>query len=89
MFLQSFDKSFVLPILAMFIYVKVYEEILCELLESDFYRQNRGGSKLTRGSSQVNLTLRETETRVQAYFATPFLNFKIFLKVHIKFLHKP
>jgi hypothetical protein len=23
----------------------------------DFYRQNRGGSKLTRGSSQVNLTL--------------------------------
>ena len=33
MFLQSFDKSFVLPILAMFIYVKVYEEILCELLE--------------------------------------------------------
>ena len=37
-----------------------------------FYRQNRGGSKLTRGSSQVNLTLIETETRVQAYFATPF-----------------
>jgi hypothetical protein len=28
----------------------------------DFYRQNRGGSKLTRGSSQVNLTLIETET---------------------------
>ena len=55
----------------------------------DFYGQNRGGSKLTRGSSQVNLTLIETETRVQAYFATPFLNFKIFLKVHIKFLHKP
>ena len=55
----------------------------------DFYRQNRGGSKLTRGSSQVNVTLIETETRVQAYFATPFLNFKkIFLKVHIKFLHK-
>ena len=54
-----------------------------------FYRQNRGGSKLTRGSSQVNLTLIETETRVQAYFDTPFLNFKIFLKVHIKFLHKP
>jgi hypothetical protein len=26
----------------------------------------------------------ETETRVRAYFATPFLNFKIFLKVHIK-----
>jgi hypothetical protein len=48
----------------------------------DFYCQNRGGSKLTRGSSQVNLTLIETETRVQAYFATPFLNFKIFLKVH-------
>ena len=55
----------------------------------DFYRQNRGGSKLTRGSSQVNLTLIETETRVQAYFDTPFLNFKMFLKVHIKFLHKP
>ena len=55
----------------------------------DFYRQNRGGSKLTRGSSQVNLILIETETRVQAYFDTPFLNFKIFLKVHIKFLHKP
>jgi hypothetical protein len=54
-----------------------------------FYRQNRGGSKLTRGGSQVNLTLIETETRVQAYFDTPFLNFKIFLKVHIKFLHKP
>jgi hypothetical protein len=54
----------------------------------DFYRQNRGGSKLTRGSSQVNLSLIETETRVQAYLATPFLNFKIFLKVHIKFLHK-
>jgi hypothetical protein len=33
----------------------------------DFYRQNRGGSKLTRGSSQVNLTLIETETRVQLY----------------------
>jgi hypothetical protein len=31
---------------------------------------------------QVNLTLIETETRVQAYFDTPFLNFKIFLKVH-------
>jgi hypothetical protein len=46
-------------------------------------------SKLTRGSSQVNLALIETETRVQAYFDTPFLNFKIFLKVHIKFLHKP
>jgi hypothetical protein len=28
----------------------------------DFYRQNRGGNKLTRGSSQVNLTLIETET---------------------------
>ena len=55
----------------------------------DFYLQNRGGSKLTRGSSLVNLTLIETETRVQAYFATPFLNIKIFLKVHIKFLHKP
>jgi hypothetical protein len=39
----------------------------------DFYRQNRGGSKLTRGSSQVNLTLIETETPVQAYFDTPFL----------------
>jgi hypothetical protein len=49
MFLQSFDKSFVLPI----------------------------------------LTLIETETRVQEYFDTPFLNFKIFLKVYIKFLHKP
>jgi hypothetical protein len=47
----------------------------------DFYRQNRGGSKLTRGSSQVNLTLIETETRVQGYFDTPFLNFKIFRKV--------
>jgi hypothetical protein len=55
----------------------------------DFYSQNRGRSKLTRGSSQVNLTLIETETRVQAYFDTPFLNFKIFLKDHIKFLHKP
>jgi hypothetical protein len=54
----------------------------------DFSRQNRGGSKLTRGNSQVNLTLIETETRVQAYLDTPFLNFKIFLKVHIKFLHK-
>jgi hypothetical protein len=31
--------------------------------------------KTTRGSSQVNVTLIETETRVQAYFATPFLNF--------------
>jgi hypothetical protein len=31
----------------------------------------------------------ETETRVQAYFDTPFLNFKIFLKVHIKFLNIP
>jgi hypothetical protein len=30
-----------------------------------------------------------TVSRVLAYFATPFLNFKIFLKVHIKFLHKP
>jgi hypothetical protein len=56
---------------------------------SDFYHQNRGGIKLTRGSSQVNLTLIETETRVQAYFDTPFLNFKIFLKVQIKFLNKP
>jgi hypothetical protein len=27
----------------------------------------------------------ETETRVQAYFDIPFLNFKIFLKVHIQF----
>jgi hypothetical protein len=31
----------------------------------------------------------ETETRVQAYLDTPFLNFKIFLKVYIKFLNKP
>jgi hypothetical protein len=53
-------------------------------ISPDFYRQNRGGSKLTRGSSQVNLTLIETETRVRTYFATPFINFKIFLKVHIK-----
>jgi hypothetical protein len=44
----------------------------------DFYRQNRGGSKLTRGSSQVNLTLIETETRVQTYFDTPFLNLYCF-----------
>ena len=53
----------------------------------DFYHQNRGGSKLTRGSNQVNLTL--TETCVQGYFNTPFLNLKTFLKVHIKLLHKP
>jgi hypothetical protein len=64
MFLQSFDKSFVLLILNL-----TFSPI--------FYRQNRGESKLTRGSSQGNLTLIETETRVQAYFATPFLNFKM------------
>jgi hypothetical protein len=29
---------------------------------SDIYRQNRGENKLTRGSSQVNLTLIETDT---------------------------
>jgi hypothetical protein len=49
-----------------------------------FYFSVRGGSKLTRGSSQVNLTLIETETRVQAYFDTPFLNYAPPISVTVK-----
>jgi hypothetical protein len=78
MFLQSFDKSFVL------------RDTCTGKSYLDRDRDTCTGKSYldieTETRVQVNLTLIETETRVQAYFDTPFLNFKIFLKVHIKFL---
>jgi hypothetical protein len=76
-----------LPFLKYAFHLNITFHYCCTHLKFDIFpnlnRQNRDGSKLTRGSSQVNLTLIETETRVQAYFATPFLNFKIFIYISL------